>query len=122
MKNKTIVIGLITTAILLSSCTTTQTPANTTATGTATPVTQTTARQNTPALTTTISTSVPGREPGGSSTELLYWDETKAYNGYTLFAAVGRSYLIDMEGKTHIIRKRENLGTMQSFELNPKRN
>jgi len=32
-------------------------------------------------------------------TEVCHWDKTKAYNGYTLFAAVGTSYLIDMEGK-----------------------
>jgi len=30
--------------------------------------------------------------------------------------------LIDLEGKTHIIRKKENLDSLQSFELNPKRN
>jgi len=40
-----------------------------------------------------------GRRPGGAKTELLYWDKSKAYNGYTLFAAGGCSYLIDMEGK-----------------------
>jgi hypothetical protein len=32
-------------------------------------------------------------------TELLYWDKTKAYNGYTLFGVGGTSYLIDMQGK-----------------------
>jgi hypothetical protein len=32
------------------------------------------------------------------STELRYWDKTRAYNGYTLFGAAGTSYLIDMEG------------------------
>jgi hypothetical protein len=32
-------------------------------------------------------------------TELLYWDQGKAYNGYTLFGVVGTSYLIDMAGK-----------------------
>ncbi|MBL8173193.1 MAG: aryl-sulfate sulfotransferase [Bryobacterales bacterium] len=32
-------------------------------------------------------------------TEPLYWDQSKAYNGYTLFAARGTTYLIDMEGK-----------------------
>ena len=30
--------------------------------------------------------------------------------------------LIDLEGKTHIIRKKENLDSLQSFEMNPKRN
>lgn len=29
--------------------------------------------------------------------------------------------LIDMEGKTHIIRKKEALDSLQNFELNPKR-
>jgi hypothetical protein len=32
-------------------------------------------------------------------TELLFWNKDKAFNGYTLFAAHGRSYLIDMEGQ-----------------------
>ena len=32
-------------------------------------------------------------------TELRYWDETNAYNGYTLFAASGKTYLIDMAGR-----------------------
>jgi formylglycine-generating enzyme required for sulfatase activity len=32
-------------------------------------------------------------------TELRYWDPTVAYNGYTLFAGAGKSYLIDMEGR-----------------------
>jgi hypothetical protein len=32
-------------------------------------------------------------------TELLFWDQAKAYNGYTLFGAAGTSYLIDMQGK-----------------------
>lgn len=32
------------------------------------------------------------------STETNYWDSTNANNGYTLFAAKGTSYLIDMEG------------------------
>jgi hypothetical protein len=31
-------------------------------------------------------------------TEVRYWDASKAYNGYTLFAAKGKTYLIDMEG------------------------
>ena len=44
-----------------------------------------------------------GRRPGGAetlqkTTELRYWNETQAYNGYTLFASRGTSYLIDMEG------------------------
>jgi hypothetical protein len=32
-------------------------------------------------------------------TETNYWDESKAYNGYTLFGVGGKTYLIDMEGK-----------------------
>jgi hypothetical protein len=43
-----------------------------------------------------------------TKTELLYWDSTKAYNGYTLFAAKGITYLIDMEG---YVIKRWNIGT-----------
>lgn len=31
-------------------------------------------------------------------TQLLYWDKTQTYNGYTLFGAQGTSYLLDMEG------------------------
>jgi hypothetical protein len=29
--------------------------------------------------------------------------------------------LIDLDGKTHIIRKKENLESMRSLELNPKK-
>lgn len=32
-------------------------------------------------------------------TELLYWDKTNAFNGYTLFGTHGTSYLIDMAGQ-----------------------
>ena len=32
-------------------------------------------------------------------TETRYWDQANAYNGYTLFAGAGKSYLIDMEGQ-----------------------
>lgn len=35
------------------------------------------------------------REP----TELRYWDPSRAYNGYTLFGARGKTYLIDMAGR-----------------------
>ncbi len=31
-------------------------------------------------------------------TQLLLWDKNAAFNGYTLFAAHGRTYLIDMQG------------------------
>ena len=32
-------------------------------------------------------------------TQLLYWDKTATYDGYTLFGAQGTSYLLDMEGR-----------------------
>ncbi|MEI6393550.1 MAG: aryl-sulfate sulfotransferase [Verrucomicrobiota bacterium] len=32
-------------------------------------------------------------------TELLFWDKTNAYNGYTLFGSHGTTYLIDMSGQ-----------------------
>jgi len=32
-------------------------------------------------------------------TEMLFWDEAGAYNGYTLFSARGTSFLIDMQGR-----------------------
>jgi hypothetical protein len=35
---------------------------------------------------------------GIGETEVRFWDASNAYNGYTLFAAKGKSYLIDMEG------------------------
>lgn len=35
---------------------------------------------------------------GIGETEVRYWDASTAYNGYTLFAAKGKTYLIDMEG------------------------
>ncbi len=41
-------------------------------------------------------------------TEVRYWDSTKANQGYTLFAAAGRTYLIDMEG--YVINQ-WNIGT-----------
>ena len=31
-------------------------------------------------------------------TQLLYWDKTQTYSGYTFFGAQGASYLLDMEG------------------------
>ena len=32
-------------------------------------------------------------------TELLYWDKTNAYPGYTWFGVRGTTYLVDMEGR-----------------------
>lgn len=45
---------------------------------------------------------------GIGATEVRYWDASNAYNGYTLFAAKGKTYLIDMEG---YIVNQWNLGT-----------
>ncbi len=42
------------------------------------------------------------------ATEVRYWDSSKTYNGYTLFAAKGKTYLIDMEG---YIVNQWNIGT-----------
>ena len=44
------------------------------------------------------SSAVNGYESMYGSTELRYWDQSKAYNGYTLFGTRGISYLIDMQG------------------------
>lgn len=41
---------------------------------------------------------VHGYEALRGPTELLHWDETRAYNGYTLFASAGQTFLIDMSG------------------------
>jgi hypothetical protein len=43
--------------------------------------------------------SVQANETMVGPTELRYWDAAKAYNGYTLFGAAGKSYLIDMTGR-----------------------
>lgn len=116
-----ILIWLIVFALFMAGC-------GAVASGTATPVEKVTNSTQTPTPTSTaastptptstpasVSTPTPaqvspntetasgassllGRRPGGTETELLYWDKTNAYNGYTLFAAAGRSYLIDMEG------------------------
>ncbi|MEI6750199.1 MAG: aryl-sulfate sulfotransferase, partial [Bacteroidota bacterium] len=45
-------------------------------------------------------------------TETRYWDESKSFNGYTLFGTRGMSYLIDMEG--HVIHT-WNMGTNPRF-------
>jgi len=62
-------------------------------------------------------TASSGIQPGGAATiqqttELRYWDKTKAYNGYTLFGAAGKSYLIDMEGN---VVNTWNVGTNPRF-------
>lgn len=45
-------------------------------------------------------------------TELRYWDSAATYNGYTLFAGRGITYLIDMEG---YVVKKWNIGTNPRF-------
>ena len=45
-------------------------------------------------------------------TETRYWDDSKSYNGYTLFGTRGTSYLIDMEG--HVVHT-WNIGTNPRF-------
>lgn len=45
-------------------------------------------------------------------TETRYWDNSKAYNGYTLFGSGGTSYLIDMEG--HVVHSWK-IGTNPRF-------
>lgn len=42
------------------------------------------------------------------TTEVKYWDASKAFSGYTLFAGGGKTYLIDMEG--YVINQ-WNIGT-----------
>ena len=32
-------------------------------------------------------------------TQLLYWDKSQTYDGYTFFGTQGTSYLLDMEGR-----------------------
>ena len=43
--------------------------------------------------------TAPAYERLQGPTELLYWDRTKAFEGYTFFGAQGTSYLVDMEGR-----------------------
>ena len=45
-------------------------------------------------------------------TETRYWDESRAYNGYTLFGSGGKTYLIDMEGQ---VVHNWNIGTNPRF-------
>ena len=49
-----------------------------------------------------------GTTEGITATETKYWSPAKAYNGFTLFAAGGKSYLIDMEGYVYNVW---NIGT-----------
>lgn len=51
-------------------------------------------------FTLTISFSaIYAYETTSGPTETRYWDPSQAFNGYTLFGARGKSYLIDMEGR-----------------------
>ena len=43
--------------------------------------------------------NVRGYDALQRSTELQYWDASRACNGYTLFGARGTTYLLDMEGR-----------------------
>ncbi|MCX7047485.1 MAG: DUF1566 domain-containing protein [Candidatus Sumerlaeota bacterium] len=43
--------------------------------------------------------SVPAYDALQGPTELRYWDETRAYPGYTFFGVMGTTYLIDMQGR-----------------------
>jgi hypothetical protein len=45
--------------------------------------------------------SLPAYEALQGPTELLYWDKTNAYAGYTWFGVRGTTYLVDMEG--HVV-------------------
>ncbi|MFO0756549.1 MAG: aryl-sulfate sulfotransferase [Byssovorax sp.] len=46
--------------------------------------------------------SARGYEALQGPTELRFWDKARAYSGYTLFAAAGKTYVIDMAGRlTH---------------------
>ena len=44
-------------------------------------------------------TSLHAYEALQGPTELLYWDKTNSYNGYTWFGVRGKTYLLDMEGR-----------------------
>ena len=44
-------------------------------------------------------TSLYAYESLQGPTELLYWDKTNTYNGYTWFGVRGTTYLVDMEGR-----------------------
>ena len=46
-----------------------------------------------------LATSLYAYEALQGPTELLYWDKTNAYNGYTWFGVRGTTYLVDMEGR-----------------------
>jgi hypothetical protein len=93
------VLGLLICLLLLSGCIAAPLTATTQTSIVTTAVQQQTVNQATVnAKPSSTTTPLSGRRPGGTATELLYWDQTTAYNGYTLFAASGRSYLIDMEG------------------------
>jgi hypothetical protein len=99
MKIKFAAAWLIAAVILVTGCSgtpgvTPKPPATATVSGR-----QSVSSQGSPgAKTTAAGAPLLGRRPGGTETQLLYWDRTNAYSGYTLFAASGRSYLIDMEG------------------------
>jgi sugar lactone lactonase YvrE/formylglycine-generating enzyme required for sulfatase activity len=47
----------------------------------------------------TLGASVFAYERLQGPTEVLYWDKTQTYDGYTFFGAQGTTYLLDMEGR-----------------------
>ena len=47
----------------------------------------------------TAATSLCAYEALQGPTELLYWDKTNAFTGYTWFGVRGTTYLLDMEGR-----------------------
>ncbi len=51
------------------------------------------------ALTFIAAASLHAYEALQGPTELLYWDKTNNYNGYTWFGVRGTTYLLDMEGR-----------------------
>jgi hypothetical protein len=56
----------------------------------------------------TVSLAKTNTEGFIGPTEVRFWDTAKAFNGYTLFAAAGKTYLIDMEG---YVVNQWNIGT-----------
>lgn len=93
------------------------TPTAAQATGQPAPAKPAPGNKPTPPAQGQTASSSSGLLPGGAATlqqttEMRYWDKTKAYNGYTLFGAAGTSYLIDMEGN---VVKTWRLGTNPRF-------
>jgi hypothetical protein len=70
------------------------------------------------ALFVLVAGSVQAYERLEGPTELLYWDQARAYNGYTLFGVGGTRYLIDMEGQVvHMWRLGTNPRLLENGNL-----